>query len=98
VSGSSAEPQDQIARLEARIAALESALLRRSEELRLLQRHICVPDLMLLSRILEGLPPSRGVYDPALWRETIEVTEADVEPTLQDLWVAVAPRPDTHHG
>ena len=86
------DPARQIAALEARVAALEDALRRRSEELRLIQRHVCLPDLVLVSRIVEGLPPSRGAYDPAFWSESADVVEADVEDTLQDLWVAVTPR------
>jgi hypothetical protein len=85
-------PAQAIARLEARVEALEGALHRRSAELRLIQRHICLPDLVLVSRILQGLPPTRGTYDPAFWTESTDVEEADVEETLGDLWVAVAPR------
>jgi hypothetical protein len=89
VTGGSAR---QIAFLEARVTALEEALRRRSEELRLIQRHICLPDLVLVSRIVLGLPPSRGAYDPTFWSESTDVVEADVEDTLLDLWVAVTPR------
>ncbi len=96
MSTPSGEAAWEIARLEARVAALEEALRRRSEELRLIQRHVCLPDLVLVSRIIEGLPPSRGAYDPAFWSESTEVVEADVEETLRDLWIAATPRGTVH--
>lgn len=88
-----ASPEQQlIARLEARVAALEAALEERSRELRLIQRHVCHRDLVLISRVRAGLPPlPRGAYEPAFWRETTELTPADIEETLQDLWTSVVP-------
>jgi hypothetical protein len=86
--------QQLIARLEARVAALEAALEERSCELRLIQQHVCERDLFLISRSRAGLPPlPRGAYEPAFWRETTELTPADVEETLRDLWSSVAPAP-----
>jgi hypothetical protein len=81
----------EIARLRARVAALEAALERRSRELRLVQKHLCSRDLVVVSRVSAGLPLAKGAYDPVLWLETTEVTEADIQETLQDLWVAVTP-------
>jgi hypothetical protein len=81
----------EIARLRARVAALEAALERRSRELRLIQRNVCGRDLVVISRVAAGLPLAKGAYDPALWRESTEVTEADIQETLEDLWVAVTP-------
>ena len=85
------EAQARIAYLEAKAAALEEALARRSAELRLIQRHVCASDLVVIARVCAGLPLARGAYDPGLWRETTEVTEADIEDTLKDLWLAVSP-------
>lgn len=88
-----ASPEQQlIARLEARVAALEAALDERSRELRRIQQHVCERDLLLISRLRAGLPPlPRGAYEPAFWRETIELAPADVEETLRDLWSSVIP-------
>jgi hypothetical protein len=83
----------EIARLRARIAGLEAALERRSQELRLIQKHVCARDLVLVSRVCAGLPLAKGAYDPLLWIETTEVTEADIQETLEDLWTAVTPAP-----
>jgi hypothetical protein len=81
----------EIARLRARIAALEAALERRSRDLRLIQKHVCPIDLVMVSRVSAGLPLAKGAYDPILWQETTDVTEADIQVTLEDLWVAVTP-------
>jgi hypothetical protein len=82
----------RIAYLEARVASLEAALEERSREMRLLQKHLCKRDLVLLSRLRSGLPPlPRGAYEPGFWRETTQFTPADVEETLTDLWRSLAP-------
>lgn len=79
--------EERIAYLEARVAALEEALAARSRELRKLQQHMLPEDLLLLSRIRSGLPPlPREAYDLSLWTETRELTPADVEEALLDLW------------
>ena len=83
----------EITRLRARVAALEGALERRSRELRLIQKHVCSRDLVVVSRVSAGLPLAKGAYDPILWIETTEVTDADIQETLEDLWVAVTPAP-----
>jgi hypothetical protein len=85
------DPLARIAYLEARVAGLEAALERRSDELRLLQKHVCPRDLVVVSRVSAGLPLAKGAYDPMLWIETTEVTEADIQETLEDLWLAVTP-------
>jgi hypothetical protein len=87
------DPVARIAYLEARVAGLEAALVRRSQDLRLLQQHACARDLVVISRISAGLPLAKGAYDPVLWIETTEVTEADIQETLEDLWLAVTPAP-----
>jgi hypothetical protein len=82
-----ASQEERIAYLEARTAALEEALAARSRELRKLQQHLLPEDLLLLSRIHSGLPPlPRQAYDLSLWTETRELTAADVEESLEDLW------------
>jgi hypothetical protein len=94
VSGPDATREDRwaIARLEARVAALEEALIRRSRELRELQRHLCPGDLARLVRIVHGLPASAAtVFDVELWDETTDLTSAEVEDTLRDLWASLAP-------
>jgi hypothetical protein len=84
--------QGEVARLNARVAALEAALEERSRELRLIQRHVCQRDLVLIARLRSGLPPlPRGAYEPAFWRETTALTAADVETTLRDLWISLTP-------
>jgi hypothetical protein len=91
----SSEAQRTIARLEARVASLEAALERRSQELRRIQQHVCKQDLILISRLLAGLPPLPfGAYEPDLWRETTALTPAEVEETLTDLWRSLAPLPE----
>jgi hypothetical protein len=76
-----------VARLEARVAALEAALERRSRELRRCQAALPPRELVALSRRLAGLPPRPvSPYDPEGWRETTELTPAEVQETLEDLW------------
>jgi hypothetical protein len=80
-------PEAHIAYLEARVEALEEALAQRSRMLRRLQKHLPQESLLLLSRIQNGLAPLPGqAYDLELWHETTELTPADVEDTLRDLW------------
>jgi hypothetical protein len=90
-----ASPEQQrrlIARLEARVAALEAALAERSRELRVIQEHVCDRDLVLISRLQAGLPPlPLGAFEPAFWEETTALAPADVEETLTDLWRSLAP-------
>jgi hypothetical protein len=89
---SSAFPEPRIARLEGRVAALEAALERRSQELRLLQRHLCPLDLAQLARLTAGLPPlPRIACEPGFWRETSDLTEADVPETMEALWSSLHP-------
>lgn len=80
-----------IARLEARVTALEDALVRRSRELRALQRHLCPRDLTILQRLRSGLcPVPRGPFDPELWDESTSLHPADVADTLRHLWDSLA--------
>lgn len=80
-------PEERIAYLEARVEALEAALGRRSRKLRQIQKHLPREALLLVSRLLNGLPPlPYQAYDLALWPETTKLIPADVEETMQDLW------------
>lgn len=82
----------EIERLRARVAALESALEERSRELRLIQSNVCQRDFLLIARLRAGLAPlPRGAFEPGFWRETTELTTADVQDTLQDLWSSLTP-------
>jgi hypothetical protein len=86
------DPRQSIARLEARVAALEKAIERRSRELLDIQRHVCRRDVVVISRIRAGLPPlPYGAYEPAFWHETADLRPADVEETLEDLWSSLYP-------
>jgi hypothetical protein len=94
VNAAAGQPADPIVveRLSARVAALEEALERRSREIRLLQRHVCKRDLLLIARLAAGLAPlPRGAFEPVLWRETTELTRTEVEETMLDLWQSLAP-------
>lgn len=76
-----------IARLQARVAALEALLERRSRELRTIQKHVCHRDLLVISRIAAGLSPLPfGAFDPDFWQETTHLTPAEVDSTLEALW------------
>jgi len=84
----------RIARLEARVAGLEEALVRRSRELRELQRQLPGRELLNLSRRTAGLPPvPQGRYELEIWRETTALSTASVEETLLDLWQSLTPTP-----
>jgi len=85
-----AEPESEIARLEARVAALEKALKRRSALLTSLTRELCDDDVASLSRLAAGLPPlPRAGIGLLGWRETTALTAGDVERTMRELWRSV---------
>ena len=80
----------KIAELEARVAALEQALEKRSRELRLIQKFACSTDLVLIHRVSCGLPPlPQYAYELSRWTETTNLTPSDVEKALTDLWTYV---------
>lgn len=92
---SASSDRDRIAELEARIEGLEACLEQRSTELRTIQRHLDGFGLLVVSRVLAGLPPlPRRAHDLELWQETTELTAADVEETMTDLWRSLTP-PET---
>ena len=73
----------ELARLRARVEALEAALARRSRELRRLQNLLCHDDLRALDRMLAGLPPLTALDR---WRESTELVDCDVEAALAEVW------------
>jgi hypothetical protein len=84
--------QLEIARLQARVAALEAAVERRSQVLRRFQELACLRDLAVLGRLEAGLPPlPRFATDLDLWVETVEPVHADVDEILTDLWLSATP-------
>lgn len=87
------EPEaKQIARLQSRVSALEALLERRSRELRLIQKHACHRDLLVISRVVSGLSPLPfGPFDPDFWQETTTLTPAEVSETLEILWSSLTP-------
>ncbi len=77
----------RIAELESRVASLEKALEKRSRELRLIQKHACSTDLVLIHRVSCGLPPlPQFAYELSRWNESPELNAAEVEKALTDLW------------
>lgn len=89
-------PETQrIAGLEARVAALEALLERRSRELRLIQKHLCHRDLILVERVTAGFSPfAYGPFEPDDWGETTQLVPADVGDTLEALWSSLFPELD----
>lgn len=86
------EEARRITYLEARVAELEALLDRRSRELRLLQKHVCHRDLIVMSRIAAGLPPLPfGPFEPDFWGETTHLAQAEVGDTLEALWSSLYP-------
>jgi hypothetical protein len=86
------DPAATIARLEARVAALERLAADRSRLLRQATRVVCEEDLMNLSRLAAGQPPiPRAGFGLRGWRETTAPTMGDVDKTMAELWRAAAP-------
>ncbi len=84
-----------IARLEARIAALEAVLRRRSEELREILRSACAEDRQRIFAVLSRpLPTQAEAWDAVGGRETYWPVPAEVLATLNDLWTATGRDPD----
>lgn len=85
----------KIAMLQAKVEALEGLLRRRSGELRLIQAHLDAEGLLVVSRILAGLPPlPRRAHTLDLWQETYQLEAADVEDSMGDLWRSLTPLTD----
>jgi hypothetical protein len=92
VSRPDADSVAAISRLEARVRNLERLLRQRSAALRLIAHDACPADLKLLSRLASGeklVPAAVQVPDT----DTIELSTADVETVLNELWRSITPRP-----
>ena len=77
----------RVTELEARVERLERSLSERSSLLRALASGLCDQDLVKLSRLAAGLPPlPRSGIGLAGWRESPELSPADVAETLEELW------------
>jgi hypothetical protein len=86
------DPAATIARLEARVAALERVVADRSRLLRQLTRVVCDEDVMNISRLAAGQPPiPRPGFGLRGWRETTAPKMGDVDKTMAELWRAAAP-------
>jgi hypothetical protein len=91
VSGSEHAPL-ALAQLEARVADLERRLSERSRFIRRLARELCDDDVLVMSWLASGSePPISGVRGFRRWVETTELTTADVETTMEELWRIDAP-------
>lgn len=81
-----------IARLEARVAALEKKLAERSAWIRAWARDARDEDLVKLCRAALGLPPiPRAGLGLRGWGETTELAPGEVEPTMAELWRSLTP-------
>jgi len=82
----------RITYLEAKVEELEHLLERRSNEIRLIQKHLDSAGLLVVSRVLSGLPPlPRPAHDLERWQDTTALIAADVEETMNDLWLSLKP-------
>ena len=86
--------------LQARVEALEEALVRRSRELRALQRVLGERELAVIARIATGrwgtsLDDALNPFELDTWRERATLEKAEVRPALAALWRVVAQEP---HG
>jgi FkbM family methyltransferase len=82
-------------RLAARVERLEQGLAERSRLLRRLAGEVCDDDVLVLSWLATGSrPPISGDRGLRRWVETTELTTADVETTMRELWRTDPPRLD----
>ncbi|MDQ5871090.1 MAG: FkbM family methyltransferase [Acidobacteriota bacterium] len=85
--------EDSREALEALVATLELRLAERSTLLQRLVTEICDDDVLVMSWLESGSrPPFAGGRGLRRWVETTELTSADVETTMKELWRSVAPR------
>lgn len=81
-----------IARLEARVAALEEKLAERSAWIRAFARDARDEDLIRLTRAVLGLPSlARPGFGLRGWSETTTLSAGDVQETLTELWRSLKP-------
>lgn len=87
------EKSAEVERLRARVAGLERRLADRSRLARRLAREVCDDDVLVMSWLEAGSrPPIGGGAGFRRWVETTELTAADVETTMKELWRREAPR------
>lgn len=87
------ERSAEVERLEARVGRLERGLADRSRLIRRLALEICDDDVLVMSWLAAGSrSPIGGNAGFRRWVETTELTPADVETTMRDLWRREAPR------
>jgi hypothetical protein len=88
------KPEDErgrITELEERVARLERSLAERSALVRALAGELCDRDLVTLSRLSQGLPPlPRSGVGLSGWRETPDLSPADVAGIMGELWRSLA--------
>jgi len=88
-----AEESRKGAQLAARVERLEQGLAERSRLLRRLAGEACDDDVLVLSWLATGSrPPISGDRGLRRWVETTELTTADVESTMRELWRTDPPR------
>ena len=84
----------ELTRLHARVAALEAALHRRSEQLRRLQQLLPVELLALVEQAASEFPAGDPeAFDVESWRETYSPVPATVEPLMERLWRSIGDTP-----
>lgn len=91
----STERREALARLglAARVERLEQANAERSRLIRRLAGELCDDDVLVLSWLAAGSrPPSSGDRGSRRWLETTDLTTADVETTMRELWRTDRPR------
>jgi hypothetical protein len=94
------EHLQRIAQLEARVAALEAALRRRSAQLRRIQQVVCPQDLAVIAGLLEAPEAAAGApSDPDFLAEAPVLRPAQVHEALDELWRSTPPpEQDAGHG
>ena len=89
-----ADPELQLIQLQARVASLEAALRRRSEELRHIQQRLPAADLAVIEQVMAELATGDvRAFAVEDWRETFLPAPADLEAVLEDLWRSTGERP-----
>lgn len=91
----STERRENLARLglAARVERLEQRNAERSRLMRRLAGELCDDDVLVLSWLAAGSrPPLSGDRGSRRWVETTELTAADVETTMRELWRTDRPR------
>lgn len=86
----SGELDATVARLEARVAALEEKLEQRSGFIQAITRELCEADRITMTRVASGRAPNPGADHSLLgFRETTQLEPAEVSATMEELWEAL---------